>query len=81
MKILSVAYENYISSMQGREYPACFESLKQFENWSEPEAIAHTKPRLFPCRDCTYEYHMRMSDEGRCANVDLAGIRKIIDKG
>lgn len=79
MKVLQVAYNNFLSSMAGRDYPQCFKSKKQFDSWGEVEAIAHTKPRLFPCRDCTNEYRSQMGS--RCANADLPGVVRIMNKG
>lgn len=79
MKVLQEAYQNFLESMEGRDYPACFESKEQFEAWHEVETIAHTKPRLFPCRDCTPEYREQMGE--RCAQSKLAGVTRIMGKG
>ena len=58
MKLLDTAYGTYLDAMDTRKFPDCFESKKQFEVWQEVESIAHTKPRAFPCRDCTNEYRL-----------------------
>ena len=79
MKILQEAYQNFIESMEGRDFPECFESKEQFEAWHEVETLAHTKPRLFPCRDCTADYRERMGS--RCAQSELAGVERIMGKG
>ncbi len=79
MKVLTLAYDNFVESMKKRDYPTCFESKRQFKAWYEVEKIAHTKPRLFPCRDCTNEYRSQMGS--RCANANLPGVEKIMNKG
>ena len=79
MKILQEAYKNFIQSMEDREFPDCFESKEQFEAWHEVEVIAHTKPRMFPCRDCTPEY--RESVGASCAQAELQGVTRIMGKG
>jgi hypothetical protein len=83
VKILTVSYDNFIDHMADakNKFPACFDSKKQWKAWYEVEAIAHTKPRLFPCRDCTNEYHSQMAAAGRCCNADLPGIKRIFNKG
>lgn len=79
MKVLQEAYQNFLESMEGREFPKCFESKEQFEAWYEVEQLAHTKPRMFPCRDCTAEYREQMGE--RCAQFKLAGVTRIMGRG
>ena len=79
MKVLQAAYQNFLESMEGRTYPKCFESKEQFDSWYEVETIAHTKPRMFPCRDCTPEYREQMGE--RCAQFALKGVTRIMGKG
>ena len=81
MKVLQEAYDNFLKGMEGRDYPKCFESKKQYESWYEVETIAHTKTRMFPCRDCTPEYRELMVAEGRCVNGHLSGVNRIMGKG
>lgn len=80
MKLLDVAQQKYLDHMEGRKYPACFESEVKFEAWAECEAIAHTKPRALPCRDCSIEYHSQMAKEGRCAVAEVPKITRIMVK-
>jgi hypothetical protein len=79
VKVLKVAYDNFMDHMRDREFPACFKNVAQWESWYEVEKIAHTKPRYFPCRDCTNEYRSQMGS--RCANADLPGVKRIMNKG
>lgn len=81
MKILNEAYENYLTHMKGRTFPACYDSKVQFESWYDAEKDAHTKPRLFPCRDCTRDFQVNMTHLGRCANGKLPGVVRIMGKG
>lgn len=49
--------------------PPCFESDKEFQQWSELDTIAYGKrDRLIGgyCRDCTLSYALQMRREGRC---------------
>jgi len=71
MSKLDIAAENFIRSMEGREYPLCF-SKKEFESWSMLEDESKTKPvRKFVCRDCTLPFQARMVSENRCINPKL----------
>ena len=78
MKVLDEAMKNYQLMMKLADYPDCFDSEKQFKDWSELESIAHTKPIGLPCRDCIPEYQQRMADEGRCANAKVVNITRIM---
>lgn len=80
MKILQKAYNNYIRHVANREFPACFETKEQFELWMEMEALCHTKPRAFPCRDCSPEFQRQQAAKGDCANVGVRGISRIMAK-
>ena len=81
MKILTEAYDIYLAHMKGRDHPKCYDSKEQFESWYEMEAFAHTKPRLFPCRDCTKEYREEMTKVGRCAQGMYPQVNKLMGKG
>lgn len=81
MKLLDAAYESYLTHMDTRSFPECFESSRQFEEWQAMESIAHTKPRAFPCRDCTNEYHSQMERESRCALAGLPNASRLFGKG
>lgn len=80
MKVLQVAYDNYINHVSTREFPDCFESKKQFDLWMEMEALCHTKPRAFPCRDCMPEFQKEQAAKGNCANAGVRGLSRIMAK-
>lgn len=81
MKILEVAQTNYLDHMEGRTFPACFESAHQFEAWQECESIAHTKPRALPCRDCTVAHYCQMAAAGRCPQSGLPKVQRLFGRG
>jgi hypothetical protein len=81
MKLLEAAQENYLTHTDTRQYPACFENSRKFEEWQAMESIAHTKPRSLPCRDCTIGYYSKMVAAGRCAQAKVPGVIKIFGKG
>ena len=81
MKLLDVAHDAYLTHMDTRKKPDCFESNRQFEEWQAMESIAHTKPRALPCRDCTNEFHSQMVREHRCAVSELSGVTRLFGKG
>jgi hypothetical protein len=80
MKILDDAYENYLKMMDTADYPDCYENAGQFEAWQAMESIAHTKPRAFPCRDCTPNFRQQMAEENRCANALIKNLARIMQK-
>jgi hypothetical protein len=81
MKLLEVAQTNYLNHMDTRNFPACFDSSRQFEAWQAVESIAHTKPRALPCRDCTGTYYCQMVEAGRCAQSELPKVQRLFGKG
>ena len=80
MKVLTLAYDAYKSAMEGKEFPDCFDSKKQFESWYEMETFAHTKPRLFPCRDCTKDYRLEMMNHKRCCQAGIPDVIRLMGK-
>lgn len=80
MKVLQTAYSNYIEHVRTREFPDCFETKQQFELWMEMEALVHTKPRAFPCRDCSPAFQQQQAALGNCANAGVRGMSRIMAK-
>jgi hypothetical protein len=80
MKILDAAQKQFTIHALQRGFPACFRNEDQYEAWSEVEAIAHTKPRALPCRDCLPAFQSQMAAEGRCAVAGIPRIARIMDK-
>lgn len=76
MKILQDAIEAFYSKAKNDKYPKCFNSVKEYECWTAHENIAHTEPRLFPCRDCTTEYQSEMVGTARCY-IPMIAVRRI----
>lgn len=78
-KQLDVAIDNYNKHMEDHDYPACFDTEKDFVVWCQLEHMAPTKVcRKLVCRDCCPEYQKKMTRAGRCFNseVDLSKIAK-----
>jgi hypothetical protein len=66
---IRIAKKNLETSMMGRSFPKCFESLEQYEEWLEQESIANTKNfRKDICEDCTLPYKIAQMAMGRCVN-------------
>lgn len=64
--------KNLKASLQSRRFPKCFDSLKQYEDWLDEEAIVNTFPvRRNICEDCKASYKALMVAEGRCVNVQV----------
>lgn len=63
---------NLETALKSRRFPKCFDSLKQYEDWLDEEAIAHTFPiRRNICEDCNVCYKNQMVTEFRCVNIQL----------
>lgn len=75
MKILQDAVESYFDATKGKR-PSCF-TAKEFKSWIIHEDLAHTKPRKFPCRDCTAQYQSEMREAGKC-HIGSIPVSKII---
>lgn len=52
------------------DFPACFESSAQYQEWRKCAQLA--KEAISICTDCTGEYKSRMQEAGRC-DPDKAG--------
>ena len=76
MNALKSAISNWDNRAPG--VPACFRSPKEWTEWLACEELAHTKPRKFPCRDCTAEYKNKCVADGTCVQHDVVDIVKIM---
>lgn len=69
MKILQTAIKQYFGTV--KKVPDCF-TKKEYKHWEKHEALAHTEPRKFACRDCTLKYQASMIRQNRCHIPQLA---------
>ena len=51
-------------SVQGVDYPKCFESIEQWQEWKKSAAVCKQACNI--CNDCTYAYQHEMTLQGRC---------------
>ena len=82
MIILKDASELFFNSLSNSAdgYPSCFDSKVQYDTWLEMEELCNTKPRSFPCLDCTPSYRNKMISEDRCYLSKLKGVERIMEK-
>ena len=67
-----LAQRNLIEAVIDHEYPPCFESKQQYQEWLEAERSAPTVPfRRNICEDCTSTYKSSMILKQRCVNEHL----------
>lgn len=66
MKVLQQAIREYQLNMSNMAFPPCFQNKSKYIEWRDIEAIAHTEPREFVCRDCSSSYQSKMVKEDRC---------------
>lgn len=67
-----IIQKNLRNALLNRKCPPCFESSRQYKDWLEQEAVAHTVPvRRNICEDCNLAYKNQMVIEGRCVNVQI----------
>ena len=71
MKVLQQAIREYQLNMSNMAYPPCFQNKDKYIEWRDMEAIAHTEPREFVCRDCTPAHQALMKQKDRCLIPDV----------
>jgi len=55
-------------SVQGVDYPACFDSREQYDEWKVSARICGQSCSI--CDDCTYLYRHQMLRQGRCNSAN-----------
>lgn len=64
------------------DYPACFDSEKQFKEWGSMAVKSGlSKPFLSFCVDCSYHYKREMEQQRRCERPDTEFIATVTEDG
>ena len=53
-----------LSAISGVDYPKCFESIEQWQEWKKSAAVCKQSCNI--CNDCTYAYRHEMQLQERC---------------
>ncbi len=77
MKVLQQAIREYQLNMSNMAYPPCFQNKDKYIEWRDMEAIAHTEPREFVCRDCSSSFQRNMMKQDRCL-IPSIPVRQIV---